>query len=306
VDALARRHPGLEGLLPLGGRLHDVDGSGDRHLHRVEPPSARFHFRLEQRDAVADLLDRSELIEQEVIAELGDLLDRLRPAGPHPQRRMRLLRRGRLDHDVVELEVLAAMGPRAIGRPRLEHHLEALVEPLVGLFHRNAESGELVVPVALADAEVDPAAGEQVYGGDLLGQQHGVVPGQRNHRGAEPQRLGARADPREQVQGRGDLTEAGEVVLDDEGADVAERLGLHVVLDELPEAGPAVDVRAAPLGLSASEEPEPHQAAPFCWNHARSRCRRENSVGGIRLFVSNSSWCIDIVPSWRTCADPRI
>src|SRR5262249_35308658 len=34
--------------------------------------------------------------------------------------------------------------------------------------------------------------------------------------------------------------------------------------------------------------------------------RRENSVGGMRLFVSNSSSCVAIVPSCETCTDPRI
>jgi hypothetical protein len=34
--------------------------------------------------------------------------------------------------------------------------------------------------------------------------------------------------------------------------------------------------------------------------------RRENSVGGIRLFFSNSSSDVDIVPSWETCVAPRI
>jgi hypothetical protein len=214
----------------------------------------------------------TELVEQEVVAEVGDLFDRLRASGAHPQRRVRLLSRRRLDDDVVELEVLAAMRPRAVERPRLQYHLEALVEPLIRLFHRNAESRELVVAIPLPDAEVDPAAGQEVYGGDLLGQQHGVVPGQGDHGGAESQGRRACADPGQQVQRGGDLTEPGEVVLDHKRADVAERLRPDVVLDELSEAGPAVDVRAAPLCLRAPEKSELHQAAPFCWNQPRRRC----------------------------------
>src|SRR5262247_3281441 len=64
-----------------------------------------------------------------------------------------------------------------------------------GLRHGHGEAGELVVAVALADPEVEAAAREQVERRGLLGQQHGVVPGQHDDRGAEPQRRGARADP---------------------------------------------------------------------------------------------------------------
>ena len=171
---------------------------------------------------------------------------------------MRPLRRRRLDDDVVVLPVLAAMGPRPIRRPRLQEYLEGFVEHLVRLFHRNAEAGELVMAIALSDAEIDAAAGQEIEGRDLLGQQHGIVPGQRDHGGPEPQVLRPRAHPGQEVQRGRDLTEAGEVVLDDERALVAERLGLDVVLDELAEPGAAVDVDPAPLGLGAPEEPETH------------------------------------------------
>ena len=61
---------------------------------------------------------------------------------------------------------------------------------------RNAEAGELVVPVALADAEIEPAAGQQIERRRLLGQQHRVVPGQHHDGGAEPQRGRARRQRR--------------------------------------------------------------------------------------------------------------
>src|SRR5262245_33322029 len=48
------------------------------------------------------------------------------------------------------------------------------------------------------------------------------------------------------------------MVLDDEGAMVAERLGLDVVLHEFAEAGAAVDVGASASGLGASEQSKPH------------------------------------------------
>src|SRR5262249_61770019 len=79
--------------------------------------------------------------------------------------------------------------------------------------------------------------------------------------------------PGQQLPGRPDPPEAGEVALDDDRADVAEGLGLDVVLDELAKPRAAVDAGAAPPGLRTAEETEPHQAAPFCWNQARRRCQ---------------------------------
>ena len=49
------------------------------------------------------------------------------------------------------------------------------------------------------------------------------------------------------------------MVLDHEGAFVAERLGLDVVFDVVAEALTAVEVGAAAFGLSAAEETEFHR-----------------------------------------------
>jgi hypothetical protein len=135
-----------------------------------------------------------------------------------------------------------------------------LLEAGLGLLHGNAEPGELVVPVALADAEVEPAAGEQIDRRRLLGQQHGVVPGQGHDGRAQAQRGSASADPGQEIERRGDLAESGEVVLDDERGVVAELLGLDVVVDEVAKARAAVDVGAAAPGLGAAEDPEAHGA----------------------------------------------
>ena len=62
-------------------------------------------------------------------------------------------------------------------------------------------------------------------------------------------------------------------MLDEERAVVAERLGLDVVLDELPEARAAVDVGAAPLRLRTAEEPEPLRA-PFEAETSSASCHR--------------------------------
>jgi len=70
---------------------------------------------------------------------------------------VRSLRRRRLDHDVVELPVFSAVGERLVSGPRLKDHSERLVEPRVGFLHRHAKAGELVVAIALADAEIEAA-----------------------------------------------------------------------------------------------------------------------------------------------------
>jgi len=72
---------------------------------------------------------------------------------------MGLLRRGRLDDDGVELPIFAAVRERLVGGPRPEDDLQAFVESRVGLFGRYAEAGELIVAIALADPEIETAAG---------------------------------------------------------------------------------------------------------------------------------------------------
>ena len=201
---------------------------------------------------------RGELVEQQLGAAPRHLADRVRTAGRHPDRRMRLLPRRRLDDDVLEIPVLAVMREALVRGPGLDDQREAFLEALVGLLHRDAEARELVVAVALADAEFEPAAGQQIDGGRLLGEQHRVVPGQHHHGGAEPQRLGARREPGQQVEARRDLAEAGEMMLDHEGRVVAQRLGLDVVFDVVAKALTAVEVGAAALRLGAAEQSEFH------------------------------------------------
>ena len=166
---------------------------------------------------------------------------------------------------------------------------ERFLEALVGLRDRNAEAGKLVVPIALADAKLEPPVREQVDGRGLLGEQHRIVPGQHQHRGAEPQRRGARRHPGEQVEARRHLTEAGEVMLDHERGVVAERLGLDVVLDEVAEPLRRVEVRAATLRLRRAEQSEFHATSvswPGIWSRplkfllataARRKARRRAS-----------------------------
>ena len=212
---------------------------------------------------VADVRGRGVLPEQQVAALGGDPADRALAAGSHPDRRVRPLRGRRLDHDIVELPISAAMRERLVGGPGFEDHGEAFVVARIGLVHRYAEAGELVVAIALADAEIEPPAGEEVEGRRLLGQQDRVVPRQHHDRGAEPQPAGARAEPGQEVDRRRDLAIAGEMVLDDKGAVKAERLGLDIVFDEIAKALGAVELGLfGPLGAPrrrTAEQAELHR-----------------------------------------------
>jgi hypothetical protein len=73
---------------------------------------------------------------------------------------MRLLRRRRLDDDVVEIPVPAVMREALLRRPGFHDDVERFIETRVGFFDWHAEAGKFVVPVALADAEIEPAAGQ--------------------------------------------------------------------------------------------------------------------------------------------------
>src|SRR5439155_16455289 len=141
------------------------------------------------------------------------------------------------------------------------------LEAWLCLLHRDAEADELVVPVAFANAKIEPSTRQQVHGRRLLGQQHRVVPGQHDHRGTEAERARSRADPGQQVERRRDLAEAGEMMFHDERALVTQRLGLDDILDVVLEAGGAVYIGAAALCLSRAEKSELHSRTPPPWYH---------------------------------------
>ena len=168
------------------------------------------------------------------------------------------MRSRRLDDDAVETPIPAAVRKRFFGGPRVDDDVEGFVEPCVGLFHRHTEPGELVIPVALTDAEIEPAPGEEIEGCRLLRQQHRIVPWQHDDRCSKPQPAGARAEPGQQVERRGDLAIAGKMMLDDKGAVIAERLGFDVVLDEIAKSFAAVEFGAAAPCGGAAEETELH------------------------------------------------
>ena len=245
----------------------DEEGARDADLHRIIAPAACLDGGPVPRDALRDIVRRRVLSEQKIEAAFGNVADRALAAGAHPDLRVRLLRRWRLDDDVVEPPVLAVMREALLRRPRLQQHLERFLEPRVGFLHRHVEAGEFVVAIAFADAEIEPPARQQVQRRRLLGQQHGIVPGQHDHRGAQPQRSRACAEPGQQVQRRRDLAEAGEMMFHDEGAVKAKRLGFDVVFDEVTKSLGAVELAAAAPRRGAAEQSKPHGAgSPVSWS----------------------------------------
>ena len=87
------------------------------------------------------------------------------------------------------------------------------------------------------------------------------MPGQHDHRGAEPQPSGAGAEPGQQVERRRDLAIAGEMMLDDKGAVKPERLGLDVVFDEIAKPFAAVELGSAAPRRGAAEQAKLHRCS---------------------------------------------
>ena len=227
-------------------------------------------------DALDDQIGRRDLVEQQIVALARGAADRLGAAGAHPERRMRLLDRRRLDGDVVVVPQLAVIGKPALGRPRLADDLDRLVETLGRLLLRDAEAGKFIRPVALADAEIEPAVRQEIQGRGLFGDQHRVVPRQHHNRGAETDLLGPRGEIAEQVQRGGDLAKAGEMVLDQEHAGEAELFRSDDVPDKFVIAV-AVAGRAA-AGAGAAEQSELHAFPPSCADRVSPSAQRHRAI----------------------------
>ena len=143
----------------------------------------------------------------------------------------------------------------------LGHHLDRFLEPRLGLIRADAEARELVVAVALADAEIEPAARNQVERRRLFGEQHRIVPGQHDHGGAQAQRGGAHGERGLQHQGGGDLVPAGEMMLDQEARQIAERLGLDRIVEIIAKALPGFRAEILGAGLRRAENSELHRTS---------------------------------------------
>src|SRR5215472_6076673 len=68
----------------------------------------------------------------------------------------------------------------------------------------------------------------------------------------------AGAEPGQQIEARRDLAEAGEMVLDEKRAVIAQRLGLDIVVDEIAKTLTAIGIGASAPGLRTAEKSKPH------------------------------------------------
>ena len=222
----------------------------------------RLAFLAEDGDALDDLVDLRELVEQEIIALARRPADAVVAAGGQPDRRVRALQRLGLDDDIVVVPELAVMAEPALAGPRLADDLHRFVEALGGLGDGNAEAVELGLAVAFADAEIESSAAQEVERGGLLGHQHGIVPGQHDHRRAETDLLGPGGEVGQQRHRGRHLALAGEVMLDHEHLPEAQPIRLDHVVDEAFVALAVLDAGAA-LGPRAPEQSELHVALPW-------------------------------------------
>ena len=168
------------------------------------------------------------------------------------------MRRRRLDHDVLEMPEAAVVREALARGPRLRHHRNGLLEARLGLVRRDLKALELAVAVALADAEIEAAAGDQIERRRLLGEQHRIVPRQHDHRRAKPQRFGAHGGRHQQHQGRRHLVPAGEMMLDQKARLKAERLGLDIEIEIVAKTLAALRGQIVAVGLRRTEQTEFH------------------------------------------------
>ena len=251
---------GLPGRGALALAVDHLQRAGGRHHPGIVGAADPLAFLAEDGDALDDLVDLGKLVEQQVVALARGAADAVVAAGGQPERRVRALQRLGLDHDVVVLPALAVMAEPALAGPRLADDLHRLVEALGGLRHGNAEAVELGLAVALADAEIDPPAAQEIERGDLLGHQHRIVPGQHDHRRAEADVPGLGRKIRQHGHRGRHLAMTGEVMLDHEELPEAQAVGFDHILDEALVALAVLKTDTAP-GSRSAEQSKLHVAS---------------------------------------------
>src|SRR5689334_23594986 len=152
-DLAARR----DGPLALLLIVHDLQAARDADHHRVVGAADPLAFLAEDAHPIDDYVDGRDLVEQEVVALAGGALDRLLAAGAEPEGRVRLLDRGGFDDDVVVAAPAALVREAALAGPGPANDVDRLVETRGRLLLRDAEAGELIGAITLADAKIEAA-----------------------------------------------------------------------------------------------------------------------------------------------------
>ena len=153
------------------------------------------------------------------------------------------------------------------------------------------EAGELVGPIARAQADHDAPARQDVDEGQVLHHAHGLVERHRDHRGAEPdaRRLGGQvAQVREHV--GHDPVLVREVMLGHPGGIVAERVGR---LDLRRHAGVDLPVRiglAGRVGVRGEQDPEFHAVSSRAVSFLPRSLRTHVSLHGDLPETHRAGW----------------
>ena len=187
--AQAERHAHVPAGLLGGGAgvgvvVGDVDGALGAHADRVLRGMLG-HVGVEDAAELAQPLDgHAEAAGQEIEAAPHGGLDGIGALGGHPDGRSGLLH-GQGEHGGLgNLEVLAVIAERLAAEAQHDD-VDGLLPARPALGQVLAQALELVALIAPAQAHVEAPAGEQVDGGDLLGDDQRVMQRDDDHRGAD-------------------------------------------------------------------------------------------------------------------------
>ena len=138
------------------------------------------------------------------------------------------------------------------GPPGQAEDLDPLLDERGSVFPRDAEGLELLDAVAQADTEDQPAAGDRVDDGGVLGDAQRVMQGKQQHPRADVDAAGAGGNGGGRREQRGAVAVIEEVMLGEPDVIVAHRLGGSGLIEDL-----AVDLRPRPAeaaGVRAVED----------------------------------------------------
>ena len=171
---------------------------------------------------------------------------------------MRPLVRRRFDNHLIEAKEAAAVREGLVRGECTHEHIEYLLEARLGLIGRHREASELVVAVAFAHSEIEPAAREKIQGRNLFRKQHRIVPWQHKNCCAETKARRTSRDKGQEGESRRDLADASEVMLGHEARMETECFGLDVGFDEIEEALAARRDIGQPRRRGAAEQSKSH------------------------------------------------
>jgi hypothetical protein len=110
--------------------IYDLQCPRDADTPAIELVTGCFERRPIDCDPLDRQFDRRDLVEQQIETLPPRAPNCLRAAGAHPERRMRLLHRARLNQDVFKIPMLAVMRKAFPAAPRLAQNFHRLVESL--------------------------------------------------------------------------------------------------------------------------------------------------------------------------------